>query len=61
MYVRDPRDRVEKVAPFLTIDGDPYPAVVGGRIVWILDGYTTSSTLPVLAADQPAAARRATS
>ncbi|GAB1694298.1 UPF0182 family protein [Krasilnikovia sp. M28-CT-15] len=46
MYVRDPRSRVEKVAPFLTIDGDPYPAVVEGRIKWILDGYTTSSSYP---------------
>jgi uncharacterized membrane protein (UPF0182 family) len=46
MYIRDPRSRVEKVAPFLTIDGDPYPAVVDGKIVWILDGYTTSATYP---------------
>jgi len=46
LYVRDPRERVEKVAPFLTMDGDPYPAVVDGRTVWILDGYTTSSTYP---------------
>ncbi|OJF14850.1 UPF0182 family membrane protein [Couchioplanes caeruleus] len=46
MYVRDPRSRVEKVAPFLTIDGDPYPAVVDGRIKWILDGYTTAATYP---------------
>jgi uncharacterized membrane protein (UPF0182 family) len=46
IYVRDPRSRVEKVAPFLTVDGDPYPAVVGGRIVWIIDGYTTSDAYP---------------
>ncbi|HZN20872.1 MAG TPA: UPF0182 family protein [Micromonosporaceae bacterium] len=46
MYIRHPRDRVEKVAPFLTLDGDPYPAAVGGRIVWIVDGYTTASTYP---------------
>jgi uncharacterized membrane protein (UPF0182 family) len=46
LYVRDPRDRVKKVAPFLTPDGDPYPAVVNGRIVWILDSYTTASTYP---------------
>ncbi|MFI5931703.1 UPF0182 family protein [Actinoplanes sp. NPDC051494] len=46
MYIRDPRSRVEKVAPFLTIDGDPYPAVVDGKIQWILDGYTTSATYP---------------
>jgi uncharacterized membrane protein (UPF0182 family) len=46
LYIRDPRDRVEKVAPFLTIDGDPYPAVVGGKVVWIIDGYTTSNAYP---------------
>ncbi len=46
LYVRNPRDRVEKVAPFLTLDGDPYPAMVDGRIQWIIDGYTTSATYP---------------
>ncbi|NUT22122.1 MAG: UPF0182 family protein [Hamadaea sp.] len=46
LYVRDPRDRVQKVAPFLTLDGDPYPAVVDGRILWIVDGYTTSAHYP---------------
>ncbi|NJC81276.1 COG1615 family transporter [Planosporangium mesophilum] len=46
LYERTPRDRVEKVAPFLKLDGDPYPAVINGRVVWILDGYTTSSTYP---------------
>ncbi|HEY0699299.1 MAG TPA: UPF0182 family protein, partial [Micromonospora sp.] len=46
LYVRNARDRVEKVAPFLTLDGDPYPAVVDGRIQWIIDGYTTAATYP---------------
>ncbi|WP_244524520.1 UPF0182 family protein [Trujillonella endophytica] len=46
LYVRDPRDRVEKAAPFLEVDGDPYPAVIDGRITWILDGYTTSDSFP---------------
>jgi uncharacterized membrane protein (UPF0182 family) len=46
MYVRNPRERVERVAPFLTLDGDPYPAVINGRVTWILDGYTTSATYP---------------
>jgi len=46
MYIRGPRERVQKVAPFLQLDGDPYPAVVGGRILWIVDGYTTSSGYP---------------
>jgi uncharacterized membrane protein (UPF0182 family) len=46
LYVRNPRDRVEKAAPFLTVDGDPYPAVVDGRVTWVLDGYTTSDSYP---------------
>jgi hypothetical protein len=37
---------VEKVAPWLITDGDPYPAVVDGRIVWVVDGYTASSSYP---------------
>jgi uncharacterized protein len=46
LYVRNPRDRVEKAAPFLQVDGDPYPAVINGRVTWILDGYTTSDAYP---------------
>jgi uncharacterized membrane protein (UPF0182 family) len=46
IYVRDPRSRVEKVAPFLELDGDPYPAVVDGKILWIVDAYTTSNAYP---------------
>jgi uncharacterized protein len=46
LYVRDPLERVEKAAPFLEVDGDPYPAVIDGRIQWILDGYTTSNRYP---------------
>jgi uncharacterized membrane protein (UPF0182 family) len=34
LEVRDPRERVEKVAPWLTVDGDPYPVVVEGRVLW---------------------------
>jgi uncharacterized membrane protein (UPF0182 family) len=46
MFNRDVRDRVEKVAPFLQWDGDPYVAVVDGRIVFIRDGYTTTAQYP---------------
>ncbi|GAA2122000.1 UPF0182 family membrane protein [Actinomadura napierensis] len=46
LYDRSPRERVQKAAPWLTLDGDPYPAVVQGRIVWIVDGYTTSGGYP---------------
>ena len=41
------------MAPFLTLDGDPYPVVVDGQILWVVDGYTTTDLLPVLRADQP--------
>jgi hypothetical protein len=46
IYVRDIRERVEMAAPFLRFDADPYPVVVGGRIVWVLDAYTTSNSYP---------------
>ena len=47
IYDREPRMRVQKVAPWLTVDGDSYPAVVDGRVVWILDGYTTTDRYPI--------------
>ncbi|MDO4917739.1 MAG: UPF0182 family protein, partial [Rothia sp. (in: high G+C Gram-positive bacteria)] len=46
LYDRDPAQRVEKVAPYLTVDGNPYPAIVNDRVVWIVDGYTTSNQYP---------------
>jgi uncharacterized membrane protein (UPF0182 family) len=46
LYNRSPRERVAKVAPWLTLDGDPYPAIVDGKIQWIIDGYTTSASYP---------------
>ena len=46
LYDREPRERVEKVAPFLTLDQDPYPAVVDGKVKWIIDGYTTTHAYP---------------
>ena len=46
LYMRDIRDRVEAIAPFLHYDADPYPVVVDGRITWLIDAYTTSSHYP---------------
>ncbi len=46
LYRRGLRDRLTALAPFLAWDSDPYPAVVDGRIVWVVDGYTTSATYP---------------
>ena len=46
LYDRDPIERVQKVAPYLTPDTDAYPAVVDGKVVWIVDAYTTSENYP---------------
>ena len=46
LFERNPRERVAKVAPWLTLDGDPYPAIIDGKILWIIDGYTTSAGYP---------------
>ena len=41
------RERVQQLAPFLSLDPDPY-VVVGedGRIYWLMDAFTTSETYP---------------
>jgi len=46
LYNRSPRERVAEVAPYLTLDTDMYPAIVDGKVVWIVDGYTTSANYP---------------
>jgi uncharacterized membrane protein (UPF0182 family) len=46
LTVRNPRSRVAAIAPWLTLDGDVYPTVVNGRILWVVDGYTTASNYP---------------
>lgn len=46
MY-RNIRERVEKVAPFLRLDNDPYLVITdSGRLVWLFDAYTTSDQFP---------------
>ncbi|HEY0258858.1 MAG TPA: UPF0182 family protein, partial [Lacisediminihabitans sp.] len=52
LYTRNPVDRIQKVAPYLTLDSDPYPAVVNGKVQWIVDGYTTSEEYPYSAVQQ---------
>ncbi|WP_189249816.1 UPF0182 family membrane protein [Streptosporangium pseudovulgare] len=46
LYVRNPQERIAKVAPFLSLDDNSYPAIVDGRVVWIVDAYTTSNAYP---------------
>ena len=46
LLVRDVRDRVSKIAPFLQYDSDPYPVVVKGEVSWVIDAFTTSTRYP---------------
>ena len=46
MDYRTPKERVGRVAPWLTLDGNAYPAIVDGRVLWIVDGYTTTANYP---------------
>ncbi|OGD94875.1 hypothetical protein A3A48_00900 [Candidatus Curtissbacteria bacterium RIFCSPLOWO2_01_FULL_37_9] len=46
LYYRNIKERVAKIAPFLTLDQDPYAVVADGRIYWIIDAYTGSNLYP---------------
>ena len=46
IFNRDLRTRVENLAPFLELDADPYPVVSNGRVMYIVDAYTTSDRYP---------------
>jgi uncharacterized protein len=46
IYIRDVRDRVEQLAPFLHWDADAYPVIIDGRIQYVIDGYTTTDRYP---------------
>ena len=46
IFLRDVRQRVETLAPFLRYDSDPYPVILDGRVYYVLDAYTTSSEYP---------------
>jgi uncharacterized membrane protein (UPF0182 family) len=46
MLHRQIRDRVQTLAPFLTLDRDPYMVLVDGRLKWLIDTYTTSDRFP---------------
>lgn len=46
LFRRSLRDRIEAIAPFLTVDTDPYPVIVDEHVVWVIDAYTTSNTYP---------------
>ncbi|WP_019501538.1 UPF0182 family protein [Pseudanabaena sp. PCC 6802] len=45
-YYRQIKERVEHIAPFLRFDSDPYPAVINGKLMWLVDAYTVSDRYP---------------
>jgi uncharacterized membrane protein (UPF0182 family) len=52
LYRRNIRDRVSEIAPFLTLDQDPYIVDADGKLYWVMDAYTTASTYPYAQADE---------
>lgn len=54
LYVRDVRERVELLAPFLEFDADPYPVLIDNQMFWIIDGYTTTDRYPYAQRAAPA-------
>jgi uncharacterized membrane protein (UPF0182 family) len=46
MFNRDIHDRVQKAAPFLKLDADPYAVVINGKLEWVIDAYTTTNSYP---------------
>ena len=46
MIRRNIADRIAYIAPFLNLDRDPYAVVLNGRMMWIVDCYTTSDHYP---------------
>jgi uncharacterized membrane protein (UPF0182 family) len=47
LYHRQIQERVKKIAPFITFDRDAYLVIAqGGRLFWMIDGYTTSDRYP---------------
>jgi uncharacterized membrane protein (UPF0182 family) len=43
---RNVREIADNITPFLVSDADPYPVIFGGRILWVMDMYTTTSHYP---------------
>ena len=46
MFARNIRERIAKITPFLVLDEDPYMVISEGRLFWIQDAYTVTSTFP---------------
>lgn len=46
MFIRNVTSRVQKAAPFLKLDSDPYAVIDNGQVYWILDAYTATDNYP---------------
>ena len=46
LFYRNIHERTAKLAPFLTMDPDPYVVISDGKLVWMHDGYTTADSYP---------------
>ncbi|TDB38148.1 MAG: UPF0182 family protein [Actinobacteria bacterium] len=46
LFRRSLTERISELAPFLTLDRDPYATIIDGKLVWIIDAYTTSDRYP---------------
>ncbi|RMF91019.1 MAG: UPF0182 family protein [Methanobacteriota archaeon] len=46
LFNRNIKTLTSTIAPFLAYDRDPYLVVSGGRLYWIIDGYTTTARYP---------------
>lgn len=46
LYNRNVREALQEVAPFLIYDGDTYPVIFNGRIVWVQDCFTWTHRYP---------------
>ena len=46
MFRRVVPDRIQRVAPFVQLDNDPYIAIIDGKLKWIVDGYTSTAMYP---------------
>jgi uncharacterized protein len=44
---RNIKDRIKEIAPFLMVDPDPYMVIADGRLIWVIDAFTTSSKFPM--------------
>jgi uncharacterized membrane protein (UPF0182 family) len=46
LWRRTISERVQTLAPFLSYDSDPYPVILNGRLIWLLDAYTATGRYP---------------